>query len=290
MHQYLEAIGFHINNKKELQSLLKDVINHFTHQTIVSYSDESDYCELQKEFGQDIGISICGDLDSNDIFQPDYYTPYYEGSGVTTHADIIIERRYEKEQYIGICEDPRIGISLIFHLLNGVEYMREKKIGLQEGFPTSLTLSGLALKGKILFPVVKDSAQLKEENEANNNRKNLINAARSGDQSAMESLTLDDIDTYSKVSRRLMDEDIFSIVDTYFMPYGVECDLYAILGEILAVRKRVNTATQVQLYQMKIEVNELQFDICVPQDAVLGEPEIGRRFKANIWLQGIINY
>ena len=41
------------------------------------------------------------------------------------------------------------------------------------------------------------------------NRMKLVNAAKSGDPVAIESLTLDDIDTYSKVSRRLVSEDIF---------------------------------------------------------------------------------
>lgn len=128
------------------------------------------------------------------------------------------------------------------------------------------------------------------EIEASNNRKQLLNAARSGDQTAMESLTLDDIDTYSKVSRRLVSEDIFTIVDTYFMPYGVECDMYSILGEILAMRERKNSLTGEEVYQMKLNVNELQFDICVPKAQVLGEPQIGRRFKGTIWLQGMINF
>ena len=118
----------------------------------------------------------------------------------------------------------------------------------------------------------------------------LLNAARNGDQTAIETLTLDDIDTYSQVSRRLKTEDVFSIVDTYFMPYGIECDLYSIMGEILAVRRRKNIVTGVEIYQMKLNVNELQFDVCVPVEEVMGEPEIGRRFKGTIWLQGYINF
>jgi hypothetical protein len=85
-------------------------------------------------------------------------------------------------------------------------------------------------------------------------------------------------------------EDIFTIVDTYFMPYGVECDMYSILGEILAMRERKNSVTGEDVYQMKLNVNELQFDICVPKAQVLGEPQIGRRFKGTIWLQGRINF
>lgn len=291
MHQYLKAIGFdNINTRYDLKDLMEDVEAGFTHQTIVSYRPGGDFCELRREYGQCIGVSLCGELDDDDNFYPDYYFPYFEGSGISTYADIAIERKIEKEQYVGMCEDSKIGISLIFTLQNGIEYMRERQAGFTAGVTTSVTLSGLALSGMILLPVLKDESRLKSEQEASDNRKMLLNAARNGDQSAIETLTLDDIDIYSQVSRRLANEDVFSIVDTYFMPYGVECDLYSIMGEILAVRHRTNSATGVELYQMKLNVNEMQFDVCVPAEEVMGEPEIGRRFKGTIWLQGYINF
>ena len=98
------------------------------------------------------------------------------------------------------------------------------------------------------------------------------------------------IDNWGKPSARLLHEDVFSIVDTYFMPYGAECDMYSIMGEILAVRTRRNPVTDNKIYHMKLNVNELKFDVCVPADSVMGEPEIGRRFKGTIWLQGYINF
>lgn len=291
MHQYLKSIGFeNLHTRKDLRELLKQVENEYTHQTVISYNDYTDFCELQKEYGQGIGISLYGELDDEENFDADYYIPYFEGSGITSFVEVTVEKRIEKEQYVGVCEDPRVGISLIFCLQNGVEYMRERQIGSACGLNISVTLSGLALSGIILLPVRKDEEKVKNATEALNNRKNLLNAARNGDQTAIETLTLDDIDVYSKVSRRLMHEDIFTIVDTYFMPYGVECDMYSIMGEILAVRERENTLTGVKLYQMKLNVNEMQFDICVPKKYVLGEPEIGRRFKGTIWLQGYLNF
>ena len=65
-----------------------------------------------------------------------------------------------------------------------------------------------------------------------NERNQLLAQARMGDEDAIESLTLEDMDTYTTISRRIHKEDVFSLVDTYFMPYGVECDQYSILGEI----------------------------------------------------------
>ena len=247
MHQYLKAIGFeNIQTRKDLKKLLKEVEENFTHQTIVSYRPGEDFCEFQKEFGQDVGITLCGELDDEEHFEAAYYFPYFEGSGVTTYAEIDVQ--------------------------------------------TSVTFSGLAQGGMILLPVNKNEQQILNEKRASDTRRELMNAARKGDQAAIETLTFDDMDLYSKVSKRLANEDVFSIVDTYFMPFGAECDMYSIMGEILAVRERINRMTGVRLYQMRLNVNELTFDICVPADSVMGEPEIGRRFKGTIWLQGYINF
>ena len=291
MHQYLKAIGFgNFSTTKELKKILGQVEKKFTHQTIISYNQSADFCEFRKDFGQGIGIALYGEMDENENFDADYYSPYFQGSGITTYSEVIVEKRIDREQYVGICEDPKVGISLIFTLKNGIDYQKESQLGGMSRLNTSVTFSGLALSGKILLPVQKSQNQIKSVNEASDNRRNLLNAARNGDQNAIETLTLDDIDIYSQVSRRLLYEDVFTIVDTYFMPYGVECDIYSIMGEILSVKEAENVITKEKLYQLRLDVNELQFDICVPQKEVLGEPEIGRRFKGNIWLQGEINF
>ena len=108
MHQYLKAIGFGpIKKKAELKEILEQTRETFTHQMTVSYNEEADYCEFQKEYGQDVGITLCGELDDHDQFDMEYYFPYFQGSGVTTYADVSIEKRIEREQYVGICEDAK---------------------------------------------------------------------------------------------------------------------------------------------------------------------------------------
>ena len=212
------------------------------------------------------------------------------GTGVTSHADVIIERRIDKEAYVGICEEDKIGISLMFYVQNILEYLKEQQISGNKAKYKSVTLSGLCNSGTILLPVKKDKMQEKLQKEEARNRMKLLSAAKNGDPMAIESLTLDDIDTYSKVSRRLITEDVFSIVDTYLMPDGVECDRYAILGEILELSTVTNGQSGEQIYIMKLEVNHLTFDICVPVNEVMGEAAVGRRFKGNIWMQGRINF
>ena len=95
---------------------------------------------------------------------------------------------------------------------------------------------------------------------------------------------------YSMISRRIMYEDVLSIVDTYFMPYGVECDQYSIMGEILNYQLVENSITKEEIYILTLDCNELTFDICINKEDLVGEPERGRRFRGTIWLQGRINY
>lgn len=154
----------------------------------------------------------------------------------------------------------------------------------------SVTLSALSNAGMILLPVLKDKEQEKQQKEDVKNRMKLITAAKTGDPDAIENLTLEDIDTYSKVSRRLIKEDILSIVDTTIMPYGIECDKYSIIGTIMELTTIENEATKEELYIMNLEVNDLRFDLCVPVSRVMGEPAVGRRYKGNIWMQGKINF
>ena len=59
------------------------------------------FCELRREYGQCIGVSICGELDSDDQFLFGLLFPHFEGSGISTYADIAIERKIEKEQVLG---------------------------------------------------------------------------------------------------------------------------------------------------------------------------------------------
>lgn len=98
------------------------------------------------------------------------------------------------------------------------------------------------------------------------------------------------MDTYTTISNKIQKEDVFSLVDTYFMPYGAECDQYSVLGEITECQLLTNKLTKEQIYLLTICTNELTIDVCVNIIDLFGEPQVGRRFKGTIWLQGLINF
>jgi len=291
LHKYMRAIGFsEYTERKRLKELLKDVIINSEERTYTLNQENIMIGEFCKNFADDMGVAIYGEFDEDDKFVYEYYIPYLKGTGITTCEDVSVERHAAKESYAGVCDDVKVGISLIFYLQNIVPYVKAQASGELPVRGTTLTLSGLSLSGSIMMPILKDEEQKLRVKRDSANRSNLLAAARRGDEEAIETLTLEDMDMYSTISRKIQKEDIFSLVDTYFMPYGVECDQYSILGEIVDMRLKKNKLTGEQIYILTICCNELTFDVCINIIDLFGEPKIGRRFKGIIWLQGHINF
>lgn len=291
MHRYMKAIGFSSQMaRKDIKELLTDVVKNSDSRAYTINNENVMLGEFRKNFADGIGIAVCGEFDEEDKFIYDYYYPYLEGKGITSREDVSVERHAAKDSYAGVCDDIKVGISLIFYLRNMIPYVKAQSTGKLPIRGTSLTLSALSVNGNIMMPIMKDEVQKERVRRNSDNRNNLLAAARKGDEDAIETLTLEDIDMYTAISRKIHREDVFSMVDTYFMPYGVECDQYSILGEIVDMRLISNQTTNEQIYILTIFCNELTFDVCINIIDLFGEPQIGRRFKGVIWLQGYINF
>ena len=79
-------------------------------------------------------------------------------------------------------------------------------------------------------------------------RNQLVAKAKNGDQEAIDSLTIDEIDLSTRINRRILSEDLYSIVETSFIPYGSESDNYSIIGTILNWNKANNPYTNEDIY------------------------------------------
>lgn len=291
MHKYMRAIGFSkLTDRREEQRLITEIIMNATHRSYTSNGENTILAEFSEDFAQDIGIAVCGEFDAEEKFTYDYFYPYLRGTGISSCEDVSVERHADKESYAGVCDDIKVGVSLIFYLQNIVPYVKAQTMDMLPVTGTTLTLSGLSISGNILLPIGKDESDIRRIQKESVSRNQLIAAARKGDEEAIESLTLEDMDIYSSISKKILTEDVFSLVDTYFMPYGVECDQYSVMGEIMDISLRVNRITHEEIYVLRLCCNDLEFDVCINKMDLYGEPQIGRRFKGVIWMQGYINY
>ena len=290
MHSFMRAIGFEQLNNVQLEELLNKVVASHDYIHTATDSQGNEFVQYTMHIGESMGICACGSYLENGEFSMDYYYPFFLGSGITSHEQVGIEKHADKESYAAVCDDIKVGVTLIYFLQNVGEYLSfiEDSKG---GFPSNVTstMAGLSLGGKIILPINKNEKQIRKNEKTNQNRNNLIAAARDGDEDAIESLTLEDIDTYSMISRRIANEDILSIVDSYFMPHGIESDQYSILGEILNYYYVSNSFSQDRICVMTVDTNDLVYNICINENDLVGVPAVGRRFKGNIWMQGTVN-
>lgn len=291
MHKFMRAIGFSENlNRRQIKELLNKSV---ADADSISMTEEDGYVfgQVLKEVSPNLGISICGEYNERDELEIDYYFPYFRGTGVTSYSEVSIGRHAAYESYGGICDDIRVGIAAVFYLQNITDYKNGLRLcRYTSALDTSVTLSGLSVSGTILFPVSKSQRQVLATKKADQTRNGLIAKAREGDEEAIESLTMEDMDTYSMISRRIQHEDVLSIVDSYFIPNGIECDMYSVLGTILDVDSQINCFTREKVFLLRVECKEIIMDVCINEKDLLGEPKEGRRFKGVIWLQGRLNY
>ena len=289
MHSFLKTVGFrNIKSRKEVEQLVRLVIEQGAERYMATLGGKVMFAEILLEVADNIGIALRGEYDENGVFHMEHYFPYFKGQNISSNETVFISKRVDTDAFTGMCDDYRLGVSLIFYLQNVTDYV-------SQGYPEErrehpITLAALASEGKILLPTLSMKDVPVKEAVDSTGRTKLMEAARKGDKEAMEALTIDDIDLYAQISKRLKSEDIYSIVETTFIPYGSESDNYTILAMIESVSECVNRITGEELYCMGLRCNDLCFPVCISKKDLYGEPKPGRRFRGNIWMQGTVDF
>lgn len=320
MHLFLRAIGFSQFDDTQEEKLIESAAKQSPDSNVfIKRCEHFDRAELLIPISDSTGICVYGKLDKSNPdstrFKPLYYYPILMGSSKCASEELSVERHYDKESFEVVCEDIKAGVTLMFYLQNCLDYLSFRaKCASEDNASGSMQfclnrknpaekeaiagrkviLSALSSGGMILFPATDRDAKARmlspKEAAKEAARKNLIAAAKNGDQDAIESLTIEDLDTYTAISRRIINEDVLSIVETSFMPCGVECDQYAVIGEILELERQVNVITNETIIIMKLDCNDIIFDMAVNEADIVGEPAVGRRFKGFVWLQGEVMF
>ncbi|MCC8141321.1 MAG: DUF3881 family protein [Lachnospiraceae bacterium] len=291
IHIFFRSIGFHeMTENADVYKVVDDVIRHPDEQYVDQDSFGNDFACFSKYVGSDMGISACGSFTRDDRFRVEYYFPFFRGTHVSTREPVDIERQAGNESFYGICDELKMGIPLIFYISNVGDVFRDSRCGGQQVAEGNTVLSGLAHHGKILFPIMHNEETAEIRQKSSEKRMTLMQQARDGDKTAMENLTLSDMDLYASISRRVVKEDVLSIVESSIIPYGVESDQYTVIGEIEDVYVVRNQISNEKVWVLTLLCNDLEFDVCINENDLLGEPEVGRRFKGRIWMQGYVNF
>ncbi len=319
MHKYLRAVGFsQFEKKSQIDNFFKENLKE---ENLISTYITQDM-RLCGQYNVPVcngaGISVIGEQEKDELALIDFYYPYLKGYDYTLIQECTIEKHSDKESYAGIIDDYRLGIALIFYLTNGNVYnslIKSHKIN--DIKIDKIFLSALSVGGRIILPIDKKQLSGNEFNDKskinpNYEYEDYDEDDEDDEDNPITTRIIGDIDDFSdgiggkpisigigiKLPRnpigyqesRLKNEDLYSIVETSLVPYGIECDKYQIVAEILSVNKKVNQYTDETLVEMRVDTMGLQFNLMVNEKDLEGEPLPGRRFRGVIWLLGEVEF
>ena len=321
MHKYLRAVGFSQYEKKsQVDNFFKENLKE-EHLISTYITQDMRLCgQYNIPVCNGAGISVIGEQEKDQLTQIDFYYPYLKGYDYTLIQECTIEKHSDKESYVGIIDDYRLGIALIFYLTNGNVYnslIKSHKIS--DIKIDKIYLSALSTGGRIILPIDKKELSGNEFNDKDKINPNFDfdedfddeDDEDDDDDSPITTRIIGDMDDFSeglgkpisigigiKLPRspigfqesRLKNEDLYSIVETSLVPYGIECDKYQIVAEILSVNRKVNQYTGEALVEMRVDTMGLQFNLMINENDLEGEPLPGRRFRGVIWLLGEVEF
>ena len=291
MHKYLRSLGFQKYKKiKELDRVVRHMLEDSDGSSIylIDADNESfeEHLKANPEGEIDLGISAIERVSKSGRLLGMRYFPYIINPYISSTSECSMEERINGESYVGILEDSRVGVSIIFTINNMGEMLKECRRLEKDYFIKAVGLSALSIEGKVLLPIKKSNEQKAADIKERKNHDSMVEAAKKGDEKAMEALAIEDVNLVADITRRLCHEDIYSIVDSCFMPCGIECDLYSVIGEIEEVIETINIYTGKDIYILFLNCNDVSFPVAINTDDLKGEPKAGRRFKGNVWMQG----
>ena len=289
MHKYLKAAGFsEYNTEGPVYRLIRNTVAVSDNLSArLDLGDGTVLFEYRMPVNSYIGLCASIIRNGTEFSEIQYYYPYFNTAEISTEAICSVERHTPTETFSGIIDEYNIALSLIFFISNPLDYRLRIDGGRTNEF-RGTSLTAFANEATILLPVMKNE-ELQDSLETELEQERLIAAARNGDESAIETLTASDIDMYQQISERIESEDLYSLVEQSFMPCGVECDQYSIIGVITDLADTVNEYTGEELWLIRISSNDVEFWMCMRKADLLGEPMKGRRIKCKLWMTGRVN-
>ncbi len=285
MHRFLRAVGYSaIENQEQVEELLRLIVHDTKDRQFIRKESGPIFAEYRGMVSESIGVCVCGEEDNNGKFHVTHYFPFCKNELGRDEEFVAFDRKISGDGYTGMCDDDAVGATIIFYVSNVVDYMFKHK-GANGVEDMNVAFSALSTKANIILPTLVREETAKSILK-NNKKEKLIEEAKNGDEKAIVSLSMEDIDKYAIINERVKKEDILSIVETTLVPLGSESDLYTMVGGIRDVRLEKNSYTGEEVYILLIDMNSILVNVAINKKDLYGEPEVGRRFRGNVWLQG----
>lgn len=286
MLEYLAAIGLkEYTEENKLQRLISEIVSSPTNKYITNFKDkDSIKIEYEKKFNEKMSLIVRGNLSEQEELTVNFFMPIALSDKTIDIVEADVEIKDEEFLYYVYCEDDDTGTQIDFCLQNVMDYLDIEQD--ENTYIEGAQMMGLSVDGKVILNVDKDDVEKELELEEEQWRKELLKKARQGDMDAQELLEIEAEEMEDIIEERLEEEDLFSILEGFYMPVGVEQGLYSVLGTIEKIKTYVNSLTNEKVYNLTLNCIGVNFEVCINKKDLIGKPMKGMRFLGLCWMQG----
>lgn len=291
MITYLRAVGFSNLDVEEVLNIRHRVLEQPDRRKTVSTRDNRSFAEYDKMSAAQFGLKLSGTLNDKEQLNKPLLIPF-----VISSLNVQIRQAEVHEvqgELVLLYEDLRTDNEIALVLQSKLAYEKDPAAFSQVlGDPERIkevNLCGLSVFGTVLLSVAQDPQLVAEEERYYSS---LVDRSKTGDEEAKELLAVYEAQSLDIIKDRLADEDLFSVIESYFLPMENDPDvsMYDILGTITDAEAVVNVDTAETIYKLMVTAAGVQLQIFINEDDLLGVPSEGMRFMGNCKLQGDVTF
>ncbi|MBQ9872254.1 MAG: DUF3881 family protein [Eubacterium sp.] len=288
MNIYYRAIGFStVKSLHQQNRLIKDALSNPDRRVTATLSLNKSLFQIDRFYNKEeaFGISVLGEMDSDGDCLTEYAFPYVKPAFYPFEDEIPVEKIYDRDAYYGVIDN--VTLCIIFFMQNVAEITQRSW---HDRLPkrNQVCLSGLSVSARVLLPLERSMEEIQQD-EAKKFREMLdIRRARTGDPYVLDRMMDKEMRLKDSLDRRVMHEDIMSIVNTSIIPHTLQGDIYDIIGNIVHIEMHENQLTNERIYLLDVQSLYYMIRIAINEKDLEGEPLVGRRFRGVTWLQGLL--
>jgi len=248
------------------------------------------FAECYKMYGDGIGILARGTVDCDDNLNIDSCEAFAFCNTNFAVNKYIVE--FAENQPLIVFEDIGTGNELVFALQNRIDYLRDEQKFINHGrsvtfsrdlgiMKRSVNYAAFSVYGSVILPVYKeDDGTLSYEDISIESE----SSCSCGDYG--EFITDSDAAHDFDIHERLVEEDVLSVVEGFFLPMeGNETD-YSVLGEIESVEELTNSLTKEEIVRLSLNITGTKMQLLINKLDLTGYPQPGMRFLGTCRLRG----
>ena len=248
------------------------------------------FVECYKMYGDGIGILARGTLDDGDNLTIESCEAF-----ALCPADFIVNKyivEFAENQPLIVFEDVGTGNELVFALQNRIDYLRDEQYFINHGRSVTyskesgitkrlVNYAAFSVYGSVILPVHKCA----DEGFSNYEDIQIEPAPMCFCDDFDEDWDYDDaIDI--DISERLLEEDVLSIVEGFFLPMEDNETDYSVLGDIEAVDEIINSLTNEKIIRLSLNITGTKMQLLINRMDLTGHPQPGMRFLGTCRLRG----